>query len=78
MRRFSLIALIVLFAATAVFADGVVKKTKYEIEFGKFGTFNNVQTEMISGLKKAADSDSEFKGKGMLGKLAGKFALRSG
>lgn len=78
MKKLSIMTLIVLFAATSVFAGGVVKKTKYEIEFGKFGTFSNVQTEMISRLKKATDSDSEFKGKGLLGKLAGKFALRSG
>ena len=78
MKKFFLIALSVLLAGTLVLADGVVKKTKTEIEFKKFGSFSSVQTELISGLKKAVESDNDFKGKGLMGKLAGKFALQSG
>jgi hypothetical protein len=78
LKKFSLIALSVLLVGTSALADGVVKKTKTEIEFKKFGSFSSVQTEMISGLKKAVESDNDFKGKGLMGKLAGKFALQSG
>jgi hypothetical protein len=78
MKKIGLSALILLLIGSAGLAQGVVKKTKSEIEFKKFGTFKSVQTEMISGLKKVTDSDNEFKGKGLMGKLAGKFALSSG
>ena len=74
--------IIVLFAVVLVltgqaFAD-VVKKTNSEVNFTKFGKFSSVQTMQISEVKKATDSDSTFKGKGIMGKLAVKFALKSG
>jgi hypothetical protein len=78
LKKFYLIALSVLLIGATALADGVVKKTKSEIEFKKFGSFSSVQTEMISGLKKATDSENDFKGKGLMGKLAGRFALQSG
>lgn len=73
---------IVLFAVALIltgqmFAD-VVKKTNSEVNFTKFGKFSSVQTMQISEVKKATDSDNTFKGKGIMGKLAGKFALKSG
>lgn len=73
---------IVLFAVALIltgqmFAD-VVKKTKSEVNFTKFGKFTSVQNIKISDVKKATDSDNTFKGKGIMGKLAGKFALKSG
>ena len=57
---------------------GVVKKNKSEINFAKFGTFKTEETVKISDMKKAVDAESDFKGKGLVGKLAGKFALSSG
>ena len=57
---------------------GVVKKEKFVVNFGNFGTFTSLQSSRIDGMKKATDSESEFKGKSLLGKLAGKLALRSG
>ena len=74
--------IIVLFAVALVltgqvFAD-VVKKTNSEVNFTKFGKFSSVQAMQISAVKKATDSDNTFKGKGIMGKLAGKFALKSG
>ncbi|MDH4221027.1 MAG: hypothetical protein OEY18_02170 [Candidatus Aminicenantes bacterium] len=60
-----------------VFAD-VVKKTKSEVNFTKFGKFTSVQSTKIIEVKKATDSDNNFKGKGIMGKLAGRFALKSG
>jgi hypothetical protein len=74
--------LIVLFIATLLLSSsiwaGVVKKNKSEINFAKFGTFKTVETVKISGMKKVVDAESDFKGKGLVGKLAGKFALSSG
>lgn len=57
---------------------GVVKKTKSVVNFTRFGKFTSVQNIKISGMKKAVDSDNSFKGKGIMGKLAGKVALKSG
>jgi hypothetical protein len=73
---------IVLFAVALIltgqmFAD-VVKKTNSEVNFTKFGKFSSIQTMQISAVKKATDSDNTFKGKGIMGKLAGKLALKSG
>ena len=72
----------VLFSAVLIFAfqvfAGVVKKTKAEVDFAKFGKFTSVQMAKISGLKKVTDSESRFKGRGIMGRLAGKFALKSG
>ncbi len=68
--------LIFIFSGT-IYADAV-KKTKTEVTFKGFGTFSNIQTEKITSEKKATNSESEFKGKGILGKIAGKMALRSG
>jgi hypothetical protein len=58
--------------------SGVVKKIKSEVHFQKFGKFTSNQTMKISELKKMMDSDNTFKGKGIMGKLVGKFALKSG
>lgn len=69
-----------LFSALAfspLFSD-VVKKSKSEVTFRKFGTFNSVQTEKISPNKKLIESNSSFKGKGLLGKAAAKTVLKAG
>ncbi|MBN2198233.1 MAG: hypothetical protein JW747_00115 [Candidatus Aminicenantes bacterium] len=63
--------------AGSAFGD-VVKKTKSEITFRKFGTLTTVQEEKLTVERRAADMESTFKGKGLVGSLAGKALLRSG
>jgi len=77
MKRFSHLVLAGLVLAGAARAD-VVKKAKSEITFKKFGTFATLRTEKISAERKAAESENNFKGKGLVGSLAGKAFLRSG
>jgi len=57
---------------------GVIKKAKTEVSFAKFGKLTMVQEERVADLKKETFTDSKFKGKGIMGRLAGKFALKSG
>jgi len=63
--------------AGSLFGD-VVKKTKSEISFQKFGTLTTVQEEKLTAERRAVDMESKFKGKGLVGSLAGKALLRSG
>ena len=77
MKRILCACTIILFISSSIFA-GVVKKTKSQVTFKGFGTFTSVQTVKISKEKKLTDSKNEFKGKELMGRLAGKFALKSG
>jgi len=51
---------------------GVLKKSKTEVEFARFGTYKTEKTEKITGDVKRSDEKSDFKGKGLMGKIAGK------
>ena len=73
-----IVILTVAITPTGQIYGGVVKKTKSEVNFTKFGKFTSIQDIKISDVKKAVDSDNRFKGKGIMGKLAGKVALKSG
>ncbi|MGB9005831.1 MAG: hypothetical protein WCB96_08920 [Candidatus Aminicenantales bacterium] len=77
MKKLSVFLLAGLLLAGTAFA-GVVKKSKSEISFKKFGTFSTVMTEKISADRMARESENNFKGKGLVGSLAGKALLRSG
>jgi len=77
MKKISTVVLAGLVLAGPAFAD-LVKKSKSEITFKKFGSFTTVLTEKISAERKATESESKFKGKGLVGSLAGKALLRSG
>ena len=77
MKKLTILMAVSLLLASSVWA-GVIKKDKSDINFAKFGTFKTEETVRISGMKKAVEADSNFKGKGIVGKLAGKFALSSG
>lgn len=77
MRKIIILCTLVLFLSSSVFA-GAVKKTKSEVTFKGFGTFASLQSEKISAEKKLTESKNDFKGKGLLGGLAGKTILRSG
>ena len=76
MRKMLIFSLVVGLVATPLLA-GVVKKTKSDVAFKGFGRFTSVQTERLIMDRKWVDSQSDFKGKGLLGGLAGKF-MRSG
>jgi hypothetical protein len=77
MKRLSVLMLAGLLLAGSAFA-GVVKKSKSEIAFKKFGTFTTVTSEKISADRKAVETEGDFKGKGLVSSLAGKAFLRSG
>ena len=55
---------------------GVLKKSKTEVEFAGLGTFKTVNTEKITAKIKRSDDKSDFKGKGITGKIAGKFVKK--
>ena len=77
MRKFITLSVVALVLTGSVFA-GVVKKTKVEVSFKNFGNFTSEQNETLTVEKKLTDSQNNFKGKGIMGKLSGKFFLKSG
>lgn len=77
MKKSITLLVICLLMTGSVFA-GVVKKQKIEVTFSEFGKFTSEQSEMLTAEKKLTDSESKFKGKGIAGKLSGKFLLKSG
>jgi hypothetical protein len=77
MRKYVILFVIGLMVTGSAFA-GVVKKTKVEVSFMKFGKFTSEQNERLTTEKKLTDSKNKFKGKGIIGKLSGKFFLKSG
>lgn len=77
MKKALISGMIVLVLAAPMLA-GVVKKTKSDITFRGFGKFSLVQSEKLTPDRKWADMQSDFKGQGIAGGLAGKTVLRSG
>jgi len=59
-------------------AAGVVKQSKSQITFRGFGTFTVVSSGKVSTERTLSENKAEFKGKGLVGGLAGKTLLRSG
>lgn len=57
---------------------GVIKKTRSEINFKSFGQFHLTSEEKITPDRSFSQSQSEFKGQGIVGGLAAKTLLRSG
>ncbi len=70
-------ALAALILLTPAFG-GVVKSSKSSLAFKSLGTFTTQSTEKLSADRKLTETDSEFKGRGLLGTLAGKTIFRSG
>jgi hypothetical protein len=66
-----------LLAAAGLGFGDVVKTSKSEIAFKKFGTFSTSVTAKLAGDKMLSETDGTFKGRGLLGNLAKAF-LRSG
>lgn len=77
MNRVIAAALLVILAAGSA-AAGVVKSSKTQVTFKGFGTFTIEGTEKITAERKISESVNNFKGKGLLGGLAGKALLRAG
>ncbi len=77
MKRIFIFFIVLLLLIGPVFSS-VVKKTKAEVSFKKFGKFTSEQSMKITENKKLTDTTSKFKGKGILGKLAGKMFLKTG
>jgi hypothetical protein len=75
---FGLLAAVLTAALALPAAGAVVKKTKSEIAFKGFGRLTSVQTEWVTQTHRRSDMTNDFKGKGLLGGLAGKAMLRSG
>ncbi len=66
----------ILAAGTA--AAGVTRSQKSEIAFKGFGTMSMTSTDLLAGNRKLSETTADFKGKGLLGGLAGKAMFRSG
>jgi len=81
-RRSPMKRSVVLLAALAVLASpafsGVVKKSRSEVTFKGFGKLTMTQSSKLVPERQWVDSQNDFKGKGLLGGLAGKTVLRSG
>jgi hypothetical protein len=58
--------------------SGVVKKSRSEVTFKGFGKLTMTQSSRLVPESQWVDSQNDFKGKGLLGGLAGKTVLRSG
>lgn len=72
---------IVILAGLAVLAPafgGVVKTQKSTLAFKSLGSWTAVTTDRLTADRKLSETESEFKGKGLLGSLAGKTVFRSG
>ncbi len=77
MKRFKLLILLTLMVSMFLQSD-VIKKSRSEVTFAKYGTFKTEQTEIISPLIKRIDSNDNFKGKGFISKLAAKVFFKNG
>jgi len=56
----------------------IVKKSKSEVSFKKFGTYKSERVEKINSFNRRTDRNDKFKGKGFFGKSAAKLFFRSG
>ncbi len=66
MRKHIVLLLVCILLSTSLFA-GVVKKSKTNVTFGRFGTFSALFTDKIALDKKRTESEIAFKGKGLGG-----------
>ncbi|MCK5222569.1 MAG: hypothetical protein KAR14_13370, partial [Candidatus Aminicenantes bacterium] len=75
-KIFSIFTILLVFTLTI--QSDVIKKSRSEVSFAKYGTFKTERTETTSPLIKRTDSNDNFKGKGFLSKLAAKVFFKSG
>jgi hypothetical protein len=78
MTRKTVLFLTILAVLAAPAFSGVVKKSRSEVTFKGFGKLTLTQSSRLVPERQWVDSQSDFKGKGFLGGLAGKTVLRSG
>ncbi|MDD8027566.1 MAG: hypothetical protein PHI34_13770 [Acidobacteriota bacterium] len=77
MKRIAIAVLIALVVLAPAFG-GVVKTQKSSLAFKSLGSYTTQTTDRLSSDRKLSETESEFKGKGLLGGLAGKTVFRSG
>ena len=77
MKKFIIIIMVSAFLFLNLGSD-VLKKSKSEVSFAKYGLFKTERTEVVSPLIKRTDSNDYFKGKGLLNKLAAKVFFKNG
>ncbi len=77
MKKFFIFFVTIFFLSLAIGSD-VIKKSKSEVSFLKYGTFKTERTEIINSQIKRTDSIDNFKGKGFLNKLATKIFFKNG
>jgi hypothetical protein len=77
MKRILVFLGVVILLTSPVFA-GVVKKSKSNVTFRGFGKFALTLTEKLTPDQKWTETNSDFKGQGIAGGLAGKTILRPG
>ncbi len=73
-----IVGILVIFILTFMLQSDVVKKSKSEVSFVKYGKFKTERTEIINPQIKRTDSEDNFKGKGFLNKLAAKIFFKNG
>ncbi len=66
MKKYVVLLIVCVLLSTSLFA-GVVKKSKTNVTFGRFGTFSALFTDKIAVDKKRTESEIAFKGKGLGG-----------
>jgi hypothetical protein len=76
-KRIGIVILAGLVLLAPAFA-GVVKTQKSSLAFKSLGSFTSQTTDRLASDRRLTESESEFKGKGILGTLAGKTIFRSG
>jgi hypothetical protein len=77
MKKLFALAVVLSLAAGPAIA-GVVKQSKSQVTFKGFGTFTVIASGKVSAERSLSENKSDFKGKGLVGGLAGKTFLRSG
>ncbi len=77
MKKLVCVLVVALVLSGQLFAQ-VKKQSKSRVTFKGIGAYATEDTVQISGEKKRTDSKTDFKGKGILGKMAGKLFLKSG
>jgi len=72
------IGILVIFGLMLMLRSDVIKKSKSEVSFVKYGKFKTERTEIINPQRKRTDSTDNFKGRGLLNKLAAKIFFKNG
>ncbi|MEN8222808.1 MAG: hypothetical protein ABFR36_06070 [Acidobacteriota bacterium] len=77
MKKLILILSIVIIFTLTIGSD-VIKKSRTEVNFTKYGKFKSERTETVNPEIKRIDSTDKFKGRGLLNKIVTKVFFKSG